>query len=71
MDLIKIEEMHKIWIKSSRIIVDVPMTSDLYSKIERVAEQEEKVKQLFPTDVDSLKTAFSEVLACCRTGVKT
>ena len=47
------------------------MITELFKKIERVAEQESKVKNLYPSDIDSLKTAFTEVLACCRAGVKT
>ena len=47
------------------------MITELFKKIERVAEQESKVKHLYPSDIDSLKAAFTEVLACCRAGVKT
>ena len=47
------------------------MITELFKKIERVAEQESKVKNLYPSDIDSLKAAFTEVLACCRAGVKT
>ena len=71
MDLIDIEELHCMWIKSSQIIVDLPMIGELFAKIERVATQENKVKDLHTSDVSSLKTSFSEILACCRTGVKT
>ena len=32
---------------------------------------EKKVKAIHPKDVEGLKLAFSEVLMCCRTGIKT
>lgn len=71
MDLIDIHEMHRIWTTASVIIVHVPNISELFTKIQRVAEQETKVKDLRLSSLDDLKLSFAEVLACCRTGVKT
>ena len=55
--------------KCSQMLVDVPLIADLFDKIERAAEQEKKIKELHIIDSESLKDAFTQVLACCNTGI--
>lgn len=69
-ELIAIKTIYQIWTKCSSLLVNIPQIADLFGNIERVADQDKKIKDLIPTDVEKIKLSFAEVLLCCRTGVK-
>jgi len=70
-ELYDIGELHSLWLNCAHSVVKVPRLAEFFAKVELVAAKERDIQSIALTSSDGLKTAFSEIFACCRTGVKT